>query len=86
MRVRILGKQWTIQDGVKLPDGVYGDCDPPETPRRKIRLRKGMSERRRLEVLLHECLHAADWHKDEAWVGEVARDLAIILGRAGYRR
>jgi hypothetical protein len=86
MRARILGKLWTIQTDARLPDGVYGDCDPPETPRRKIRLRKGMSERRHLEVLIHECLHAADWSKDEQWVGEVSRDIAVILGRMGYRR
>lgn len=86
MRVRILGKQWTIEQDARLADGVYGDCDPPETPRRKIRLRKGMSEQRHLETLVHECLHACDWSKDEGWVGEVARDLAIILTRAGYRR
>lgn len=86
MRARILGKLWTIQENARLPDGVYGDCDPPETPRRKIRLRKGMSEQRHLEVLIHECLHASDWSKDEAWVGEVARDVAIILSRMGYRR
>jgi hypothetical protein len=86
MRARILGKLWTIEDNARLADGVYGDCDPPETPRRKIRLRKGMSERRHLEVLIHECLHAADWSKDEGWVGEVAHDIAVIIGRMGYRR
>ncbi len=86
MRARILGKLWTIEDGARLPDGVYGDCDPPDRPRRKIRLRAGMSEKRHLEVLVHECLHAADWHKDELWVSEVARDLAVILWKMGYRR
>jgi hypothetical protein len=86
MRVRILGKQWSIECDARLPDGVYGDCDPPDTPRRKIRLRKGMSERRHLEVLIHEVWHAADWSRDEAFVSESARDMAEILWRMGYRR
>jgi len=86
MRVRILGKQWTIIDPAKLPDGVYGDCDPPDATRRKIRLRKGLSERRRLEILIHECLHCADWSKDESWVTQTAEDVAKILWDMGYRR
>lgn len=86
MRARILGKLWTIQTDARLPDGVYGDCDPPETPRRKIRLRKGMSERRMLEVLIHEVWHAADWSRDELFVSESARDMAEILWKMGYRR
>lgn len=86
MRARILGKLWSIEDNARLADGVYGDCDPPDKPRRKIRLRKGLSDQRRLETITHEILHASDWHKDESWVSQVAADIAAILIKDGWER
>ena len=39
----------------------------------------------RLEVLLHELVHAAGWHIDEAFVERFASDAARALWRLGYR-
>ena len=39
----------------------------------------------RLEVLIHELVHAASWHIDETFVEQFARDAARALWRVGYR-
>ena len=65
---------------------VRGECEPPESKRKEIRVRSTLRGEERLEVVLHECLHAADWHKDEEWVERLAVDLAKILWKLGYRR
>lgn len=85
MRVTILGKRWGLKF-TNLPRDVNGECDGPTEPEKEIRIRTGLSEKETLETILHECLHAADWSKDEAWVEDVACDLAAVLRRLGYRR
>jgi len=62
-----------------------GYCDAPDVPGKTIRVSTRLRGRKRLEIILHECLHAADWSKDESWVDETAKDLARILDRLGYR-
>jgi hypothetical protein len=39
----------------------------------------------RLEVILHELIHAADWRLDESFVEPFAADAAAALVRLGYR-
>lgn len=42
--------------------------------------------RRRLEVEIHEFLHAANWSQAEEWVALQAKQLSVILyDRLGYR-
>ena len=85
MVVTILGKRWRFRFS-KLPRGTDGECDDPSTRGKELRIRKGLGEADTLETIIHEALHAADWHKNEPWVEEVARDLARLLWRLGYRR
>jgi len=40
---------------------------------------------RRLEVLIHEMLHACYWDLDEEAIDITARDIARVLFRLGYR-
>ena len=40
----------------------------------------------RLEVIIHELRHAADWGRDEGFVDQESKDLARVLWRLGYRR
>ena len=42
-----------------------------------------LPERERLEVLIHELLHAAYWHLDESEVESTARDMERILRKLG---
>lgn len=48
-------------------------------------IRPGLKNRRKLEIILHELLHAADWAKDEEWVTETAEGMSKVLWNLGYR-
>jgi len=53
-----------------------GDCDPV------IRLPKGFKrDRKSLEILVHEILHASNWGKTEKVVTRTAKDIARVLWR-----
>jgi hypothetical protein len=94
VRIKILNKVWTLRfvpaaelpkdkDGNRDCDGV---CDSPNDKRKEILVYDKLNESDRLETVVHEVLHAADWHKDETWVATVSNDLARILWRLGYRK
>lgn len=85
MHVKILGKRYRLRFK-KLSSGVLGECDDPMKSGKEIRIAQGIGEKETLDVIIHEALHAADWHKGEPWVEEVATDLARLLWRLGYRR
>jgi hypothetical protein len=83
MRVKVLGKVWTLRTVPRL--AARGDCDAPTDRRKEIRIRAGLRGEERLEVLLHELLHAAGWHLDEPFVEQFSADAARALRRLGYR-
>jgi hypothetical protein len=90
MHVTIFGKRWKLRF-TKLPpeEGGYechGECDPPETRNKEIRIEKRLGEKETLDVIIHEILHASDFYKTEDWIEPVASDIARILWRLGYRR
>lgn len=84
--VTILGKRYRLIFTGRMLKQAHGSCDSPKQKGKEIRIKRGLSEKRTLEVVIHEALHAADWHKDEEWVEGVADDIARILWRLGYRR
>lgn len=89
MRVRILNKRWILQFVTRL--GKVGACedgdiDAPDVVDKKIRIRHGLTDKKLMEVLIHEIAHGANWHLDEEWIHEFAHDCANILYRMGYRR
>jgi hypothetical protein len=84
MHVTILGKRYKVRF-TWLKENA-GDCDDPTRPRKEIRICTGLGEQKELETVLHEVLHAADWHKTEEWVEQVARDQTRLLWRLGYRK
>ncbi len=88
MHITILGKRWELKfvDGRKMPDAL-GACEPPDSPRKEIRVRQNLRGKLQLDTLIHEMLHAADWSKDEHdWITPVAADIASVLWKLGYRR
>lgn len=85
MQVTILGKRWGFRF-TRLAKGTDGECDDPAVKEKEIRIHKGLGEQDTLETIIHEALHAADWHRSEPWVEEVGRDIARLLWRLGYRR
>jgi hypothetical protein len=84
MRCHICGRFWEIQYPQRLPPDRDGDCDAPKRKDRLIRIRRSLKGKRRLETVIHECLHAADWSKTEEWVAQTATDIAEILDEMGY--
>jgi hypothetical protein len=84
MRVRVLGKDWRMRFVPNLGSN-RGDCDPPDRRAKEIRVAAGLRGEERLEVLIHELVHAAGWHIDEGFVERFAADAARVLWRLGYR-
>lgn len=85
MVIDILGKRYRVRHCNRL--GNRGDCDPPNTPAKEIRIANGLSAFEHLEVSIHEFKHADDFHKfDEGYVTRFSKDLARFLWRLGYRR
>ena len=78
--VTILGKQWEIVFRKKLDENNCGECDSPDTPRKKIRMRKESE----IDTTIHELMHADGWHIDEVFVTQFATDAAAILIRAAF--
>ena len=87
MLINILGKRWKIvwKSSKEIGANKYGECDPPSKKGKEIRIYKGLKGEQRLEVLIHEMLHAADWSKDESWVNDTSKDIARVLTRLGYK-
>lgn len=83
MRVKILGKVWNLRFAPNMAN--RGDCDPPTTRGKEIRILSSLRGEERLEVVIHELVHAAGWHIDEGFVAGFARDAARALWRLGYR-
>jgi len=84
MLVTILKKKWNLRFTTNLKN--LGDCDSPSETNKGIRICSKLKGEKQLEIILHECLHASDWHKDEEFIIEQSRDLARILWRLGYRK
>lgn len=83
MRVKILSRLWNLRFAPNLAN--RGDCDAPTTPGKEIRVSSGLRGEEKLEVLIHEFVHAGMWHLDEQVAGQFARDAARVLWRLGYR-
>jgi len=84
MRVSILGRHWTLKFE-RMPKDTNGDCSDPNSPNKTIRVDHRLQGKDRLDTLLHEALHAADWHRDEDSVARFAEDFATIAYRLGFR-
>lgn len=83
MRIKIRGKIWEVVYPTNMRH--RGLCDAPDTKNKKIRILAALRGEERLEVLIHEFLHAAGWHIDESFVTEFAADVARGLWKIGYR-
>lgn len=83
----LLGTQWQLRRTNKGVDkGNGGECDNPANPNRQIRIRPEVTSKKELEYLIHEMLHACHWEWDEPHVYQMAKDMAEVLWRCGYRK
>jgi hypothetical protein len=62
-----------------------GECDPPDSSRKAIRIGPRLSEPDLMETAIHEGLHACLWDLEECAVNDTARDIAKLLRRMGFR-
>ncbi len=80
MRVRILGKHWNLRFVPVLGEKL-GDCQHPEAAEKQIRIRSNLRGDELMETVIHEALHAANWHLDEEFVSDFAHDVTRLLKR-----
>jgi len=64
---------------------VYGECSDPNSKSPMIRYHVCLKGMRRLDVLIHEMLHACFWDIDEEGIEESASDIARALWRLGWK-
>lgn len=87
---KMLGRRWRLLFVSRLGEegkGDMGNCDPPDTKEKAVRIRSDLRGIALLDTLIHEAGgHAADWSRDEAHIEEWATDLAKLLWALGYRR
>lgn len=85
MNVTIRGKRWRLLiEKLHASWNGWGFCDPPTTKAKAIRIDNRITGRHRLEILIHEMLHAAAFELREELVAEFAEDCARILTKLGY--
>jgi hypothetical protein len=80
VRVRILGKYWNLRRVPNLGSNK-GICQHPDSAAKEIHIQSGLRGEQLLETVIHEVLHAANWHLDEEFVTDFARDVTKILKR-----
>ncbi len=86
MRIKILGKYWTLRWCPNLGPN-NGTCDSPKAKNKEIRIQAGLKEQEEITILLHEALHAANFETySEEYVDALSKDLATMLWRVGYRK
>ena len=86
MHVKLGGKRYKLRFADLSHTEKVGDVDSPEEPGKEIRIHKGLSGERQLEIIIHECMHVFDWKKDEEFIDSEAKELSRILWRLGYRK
>jgi hypothetical protein len=82
------GLRWLLRF-TRLRGGADGWAYLPDPKRpcsqRKILIDARLRGRRRLEVIVHECLHALNPTASEEHITESANDLTRVLWALGYR-
>ena len=88
MYVTIMGKRYRLLlvAPSKMPRDASGTCNAPHDTSKTIKIENGLPEQDSLRVAIHEIWHAADWHKDEAYIDRASTDMARILWRLGWRK
>lgn len=88
MTVRLGGREWDVRfvRSREIPSDRWGDCGHPDDPNPTIRVRNAVEGKGRMDLILHEALHAIYPDESEAKVSRTATELANLLWECGYRR
>lgn len=86
MRISLMGKRWELVFR-RIPDReeAHGYCEPPDRKRKRLVVDSRLEGEKRLEIVVHELLHAVFWYLDEDVVDQMAKDIAKVLWDLGYR-
>jgi hypothetical protein len=83
MQIKLCGKKWRLLLAYRSKRN-YGKCDAPFVKNKAIRIRSDLNGEQRLEILIHEMLHACYWGLAEESVTHGAKDIAHVLWKLGY--
>ena len=87
IRTKIAGRVWRIRfERARVMGTDWGRCWLPAGRHPLIQIRAALRGRRALDVLIHECLHAARPELEETCVDETASAIALALWKVGYRK
>jgi hypothetical protein len=84
--VTVGGKRWLLK---YVPMRKWGgSCDDPNKKGKQIKICRTLlrDTPERTKVLLHEIMHASNWHLDETSIRQIASDMARILEQEGCLR
>lgn len=62
MRIKVLGKYWRLTFP-KFMGELDGDCTSPTATHKGIRIAAGLRGFDFLETIIHEVMHAGNWHQ-----------------------
>lgn len=81
MRIYLNNEAWRLKFCAVPPD-IYGDCD---YAKKIVRISKKLIGQDKLDLLLHELIHARFPDLQETSVSEFASELAGIIHAIGFR-
>lgn len=81
MKIKVKGEDWTVSFRL-IRDDAMGWCIYDD---QKILVDKRLEGETRLDVLIHELLHAHHPQLSEESVTQTATEIARVLWRLGYR-
>jgi len=84
MRLTIGGRYYRLKWVDEIDGGkTFGECDPPDSKEKEIRIVRTLRGEKRVETIIHECLHACHWDMDENWVSSSTQEIAHVLESTG---
>jgi hypothetical protein len=82
------GREWHIHfvRSRDIPSDRWGDCGHPDDAKPTIRVRRAVEGKNRMDLIIHEALHAIYPEETEEMVNRSATEIANLLWACGYRR
>ena len=73
---------------IDIDPNVGGSCDSPISahPKPTIFIAEDMKTLAGLTAIVHEALHASNWHSSEEKVAQTSKDICRLLWRLGFRK
>jgi len=87
-QIILRGKRYRIVLATKMgpeDNPIYGQCSDPNDSGKVIMYYVGLKGEKRLEVFIHEMLHACFWDVSEEGIEEGGKCIAKAIWRMGYR-